>query len=249
MNFVIDIGNSFIKLSVFKENKILHLLKFEKSNTDELINKINYLKNKFPEKINSVLSSVSDINLDLEFFLTEISELYINLNDRPDIPIKNLYKTPETLGTDRIAAVVGANNIFPNRNILIFDIGTAMTIDFVNSDNIYEGGNISPGILMRFKALNTFTKKLPLIKPCKYSEILIGKSTKEAILAGVQNGIFFEINGYIDSYRRKYNNLKIIFTGGDNFFFEKKIKINTFADPNLVLKGLNRILEYNAKKN
>ena len=136
--------------------------------------------------------------------------------------------------------------MFPSTNNLIFDFGTAITIDFINANNQYLGGNISPGLNTRFKALHHYTGKLPLIEKNEHFE-MTGKTTEEAIISGVQKGIVYEIEGYIREMQSSFANLNVIFTGGDAFFFEKKVKNSIFVEPMLVFFGLNRILEYNAK--
>jgi len=140
--------------------------------------------------------------------------------------------------------VVGAHNLFPDSNILVIDAGTAITYDLLTAEGTYLGGNISPGIEMRFKALNQFTGKLPKIEKADQN-ILFGKTTEQAIRAGVQNGVVYEIEGTINSFKDFYKNLKVIITGGDAEFFEKKLKNSFFVSPNLTNLGLNRILEYN----
>jgi len=169
---------------------------------------------------------------------------FIYLNKKTKLPIINLYESPDTLGKDRLAAIIGANNIFKNQDVLVIDAGTAITFDFINKNNEYIGGNISPGLEMRYKSLNLFTSKLPLIKKDEKFN-LIGKNTKEAIISGVQNGLVFEIDSYINIFKEKFNNIKIILTGGDSFFFEHKLKNCIFAEVFLIAIGLNKILIYN----
>lgn len=155
--------------------------------------------------------------------------------------------TPETLGKDRLAAVIAASNIFPGSDLLVIDAGTAITYDFINKDREYHGGSISPGINMRFKALNTFTGRLPLIDPEPFDQ-LIGLNTHEAILSGVMNGARYEMNGIIEDYQLKFPHLKTILTGGDAIYFDKKLKSNIFVSSNLVILGLKLILKYNFEK-
>ena len=179
--------------------------------------------------------------------MSEGFDRFVELDHLTELPIENLYETPETLGKDRIAAAVGANELFPDQNLLIIDAGTAITYDLVSEKNQFIGGNISPGLEMRFKALNHFTGKLPLVN---YSDDFetVGRNTIDAIRAGVQNGILFEIAQTIDLFNRNYQNLHIIMTGGDSYFFDKKLNYSIFVNFNLTLIGLNRILEHNAKK-
>ena len=205
------------------------------------------LKNEHIQLDQAILSSVKPVDEELIRFLSQNFQLFIELDHHTPLPIENLYETPETLGKDRIAAAVGANELFPGQNILIIDAGTAITYDVVSEKNEFLGGNISPGLQMRFKALNQFTGKLPLIN---YSDEfqLIGRNTEEAIRAGVQNGILYEIERTIETFNRNYENLQIVMTGGDSIFFDKKLNYSIFVHFNLTLIGLNRILEHNAKK-
>jgi len=201
----------------------------------------------FPQLRYAILSSVRKKDPPLLEFLHGKFERFIELTSETPIPLTNLYLTPATLGYDRLASAVGANNIYPGSNVLVIDIGSAITIDFVNDNNEYTGGNISPGMEMRFKALNEYTANLPLEKPQENIETL-GTNTASAIVNGVQNGIIFELDGYINQLTEIYSNLKVIITGGDADFFVKKLKSTIFADSNLILKGLNKILEYNIEK-
>jgi len=169
---------------------------------------------------------------------------FIQLNASVPLPIKNEYESKETLGLDRIANVAGVRYFFQNKNVLVFDVGTAMTIDFITKNNEYLGGNISPGLEMRFKALHNFTHALPLLEQSESYEFF-GKNTQEAIISGVQQGIIYEIEGYIRSFHNKYSQIQNIITGGNADFFEKKLNYPIFAVKNLSLFGLNRILQYN----
>ena len=155
------------------------------------------------------------------------------------------YKTPETLGIARLAAVAGATALFPSENLLIIDAGTAITYEIITESNIYLGGNISPGMQMRFKALNQYTSRLPLCDP-QVTDNWIGKITQEAIVNGVIQGIVNEMEGYDSLMKKEFSKYKVIITGGDADFFAKKLKNPIFVNLNLVLNGLNRILEHNA---
>ncbi|MCD8193274.1 MAG: type III pantothenate kinase, partial [Tannerellaceae bacterium] len=156
------------------------------------------------------------------------------------------YQTPHTLGKDRLAAAVGANYLQPGKDLLIIDAGTAITYEVVEAAGIYTGGNISPGMTTRFRALNHFTEKLPLVAE-KEDIPPIGYNTETAIQAGVVNGIIYEMDGYINDLRVKYPGLLVFLTGGHSFYFERRLKNSIFADINLVMTGLNRILEYNVE--
>ena len=205
------------------------------------------LQEEHPQLKRVILSSVKPYSDELKQYLSENFEQFLELDHQTEIPIGNLYQTPETLGKDRIAAAVGANELFPDQNLLVIDAGTAITFDLISEKNEFIGGNISPGLEMRFKALNQFTGSLPLLSRSNdFNEI--GQNTTEAIQAGVQNGIIYEIGQTIETFNRNYQNLQIIMTGGDSIFFDKKLNYTIFVNFNLTLIGLNRILEHNAKK-
>ena len=169
---------------------------------------------------------------------------YTCLDATTKLPIKINYSTPQTLGRDRIAAAVGAQVLFPASNVLIIDIGTAITIDFLDKNGVYQGGAISPGPEMRAKALNTFTSKLPLVEVPDKSE-LAGKSTIDALQFGILNGVWFEIDGYINAYRAETQDVKILITGGAAGIV---CRADAVCEPNLVIIGMNRILEFCTKK-
>jgi type III pantothenate kinase len=162
------------------------------------------------------------------------------------LPIRSSYQTPETLGKDRLAAVVGAAFLQPDMDILVIDAGTAVTYDCIDASGVYHGGNIAPGVEMRLKALHTFTQKLPLVKVNANVDFL-GKDTQSAIQAGVLYGVVLEIDGYIERLMLKYPKLSVFLTGGSAVLFDNKLKSRIFADKNLVLTGLNRILQHNVK--
>lgn len=234
MNLILDIGNTRAKFALFEGQTLLFQ---EVGDNQEFL---SFLKGK---KIkNAVVSSVIK-NQFVELEKTLDCPI-IHISSSTPIPIENLYLTKDTLGVDRLANAVAANSIFPQRNVLVVDCGTCVKYDFVNHKNQYLGGSISPGLQMRFKALNQFTGKLPLLKPEAHPS-LIGDSTETAITSGVINGLVAEIKGVIKSYTSIYENLTVILTGGDASFFDKELKSNIFVEPTLTLIGLNEILLYN----
>lgn len=243
INLVIDIGNSRTKIALFNQ----HDLMFNVPIDHLTVNHVKMLKDEHPQLNRAILSSVKPGDEGLIRFLSEQFDLFLELDHRTELPIENLYETPETLGKDRLAAAVGANELFPDQNLLVIDAGTAITYDLVSEKNQFIGGNISPGLEMRFNALNQFTGKLPLISHSNEFQ-LIGRNTTDAIRAGVQNGLLYEVAQNIDFFNRNYRNLQIIMTGGDSNFFDKKLNYSIFVHFNLTLIGLNRILEHNAKK-
>lgn len=241
MNLTIDIGNTLIKSTVFSGGSILREDTIDK---DVIFNLEQILQN-FPDIDKIIVSSVrKDDNIIVSFLEQLNTKKFIYLDEHTPLPIKNAYESTATLGKDRIALAVGGNAMFPNENVLIIDCGTAVTFEVVNASNIYEGGNISPGVEMRLKALHHFTQGLPLVDKEGLVQV-IGKNTQDAIRNGVINGIAYEIEGYISSLQKGYPGLNVILAGGDAKLFDKKLKNTIFVVLNLIPKGLNRILEYN----
>ncbi len=241
MNIVVDIGNSFIKVAVFNKDEIIQQEQFISGQ----LNILNTIFIQFPNIKDGIISMVGSSDKRTNDLLQSKLKKIILLDESTVLPIDNLYKTKKTLGKDRLAAVVGANYLFPKNNILVIDAGTAITFDFVDSDGKYRGGSISPGLHMRYKALHEFTSNLPLLAPREYYSSP-AVTTEDSIIAGVQSGMVNEIMGIINEYQEQYPELKIVLTGGDAIFFERILKNSIFVDLNLVLKGLNRILAYNA---
>ena len=242
MNLVIDIGNSRTKFSVFDQR-----IEVYSSTGDELLPvHIIALLKKFPLIKKVIVSTVKNFPPELKSYLSENFNHFLELNEGTPLPLENKYLTKNTLGNDRLAAAVGAAYIYPNSNILVIDAGTALTYDIVTETNLYMGGNISPGIEMRYKALHQFTGRLPLVEFREFIG-LFGQSTHDAIHAGVQNGIINEVDCTINSFKEIYKNLYVIITGGNANFFDKKLKNSFFVHYNLVAIGLNRILEHNGE--
>ena len=171
----------------------------------------------------------------------------IVLDSNTPLPIINKYKTPETIGKDRLAAAVGAKSFAGDAPVLVIDAGSCITYDIVNQSNEFLGGSISPGVNMRLKSLHTFTQKLPLLEPTE-NIVLPGSDTKESIMSGVIAGIQFEMEGFINYYSIQYPDLKCVLSGGDMKYFDKKLKNGIFAIPNIVAEGLQLILHFNAKQ-
>ena len=169
----------------------------------------------------------------------------LQLTSETPVPVTNRYETPQTLGVDRLAAVVGASHLFPATDCLVIDAGTCITMDFVDRDKNYLGGSIALGLEMKFRALHTFTQRLPLLQRPPAAVPLAGRNTAGAIQSGVLNGTVAELNGLISAYRSTSPDLVVVLCGGDAAFFETNLKAPIFVVPELVLIGLNRILNYN----
>ncbi len=235
MDLVIDAGNTALKCFVFDNNNIIASERV--SYEDWFDGKHNVMKQTFDKVI---VCNVS--KYDTDKIKKNIQSGCFRIFSRAEpLPITIDYDTPNTLGLDRIAAAIGAECLFPQTNKLIFDFGTAITIDFVDERATFLGGNISLGMNARMKALHEYTGCLPLVEIPDKSE-LTGKNTVSAIQNGVVNGILFEIDEYIRLYKVKYQNVRVIFTGGDCHFFEKRVKNHIFAESNLVAIGLHSIL-------
>lgn len=240
MNLIIDIGNTQTKYALFQKGRVLQFYVSEVQD----ITLIEDWREKYHNLDAAIVSSVQGRPVDFLDKLKSKFEKLIFFDQSTPTPLNNLYESKETLGYDRLAACVGANFLYPNTNLLVIDAGTAITFDFVNSKNEYLGGTISPGLNMRFKALNSFTRKLPLLEQSD-SYALIGKNTEQAIISGVQNSLFFEVDSYIYRVREKHPNTKVFLTGGDSDFIYSKLKNKTHCDKRLLLSGLNAVLNYN----
>ncbi len=240
MNLIIDVGNTLVKLAVFDNNT----LAFKKSCVKEdFLTTLEEVSISYPKIKDVIVSSVGNFS---EGELLELKNRYkvFVLTHKDSIPFENKYASPDTLGVDRIALVSAAAVQYPNKNVLVIDAGSCITYDFINSENKYQGGAISPGIKMRYQALNTFTDKLPFLEPKTFNNF-IGDSTESSIHIGVTQGVLNEIEGFISLYKENYKELTIILTGGDVHFLLDSLKNDIFATSNFLLEGLNYILEHN----
>jgi type III pantothenate kinase len=238
MNAVVDFGNTRVKIGYFEARKFISVKRITYAERD-----IDVSDFKDIEYV--IASSVLEKKIDFETLGFSSEKIVLLTADTP-LPIGNMYESKHTLGYDRIAAAAGAFQLFPYKNTLIIDLGTAAKYDFVDASGSFQGGMIAPGRAMRFKALHTFTGKLPLIDETD-TPLLIGKTTATCLASGVLRGMYAEINGIIEEYQ-KIGEIKVIITGGDSQYFENQLKYPTFAAPNLVLEGLNSILRYNVYK-
>jgi type III pantothenate kinase len=242
MILAIDVGNTRVKAAVFEGSTTLEGFFFFKEDLSENIQ--NILK-KYKEVTHLVISSVSDI--DKKSFLAFESLVKIHFVSHNDsFPFTNTYKTPQTLGVDRMVLAAGATLQFPNQNRLVIDAGTCVTYDFIDKSNNYLGGAISLGLQLRYAALHNFTAKLPLLE-LESPEHFIGNSTSKSIHSGVVNGLIYEIEGFIEQYKVLHPNFIIILTGGDTVFLAKRLKNTIFANSNFLLESLNQIFQYKIK--
>mgnify|MGYP003450448738 FL=1 len=242
MLITIDIGNSRIKVAVFEQNTQIELFVFEPKEAQK---KIENILKKYPNASHSVISSVGKLNSSVLNYLQKNTNLQI-ISHETKFPFTNLYATPKTLGIDRMVVSAGAVLKYPNQNRLVIDAGTCITYDFIDENNNYLGGAISPGIKIRYKSLNNYTSNLPLLEK-KNIELFIGNSTENSIHSGIINGICYEIDGFISQYSLKNQDLTIILTGGDTDFLAKRLKSTIFANSNFLLESLNLLSLYTQK--
>jgi len=241
VNLIIDIGNTRAKLAAYEGKTLLQKWLWPKIEEDKLR---RLLKRKKIQQI--ALSSTRGIDEAMWKRLKKEIPVLI-LNAKTPLPITNSYKTPKTLGKDRLSAAIAANDLYPKKNCLVIDAGTCITYDLITKEGEYLGGGISPGVDMRFKAMNAFTAKLPLVKRKKEIK-LIGNTTDTALRSGGGLGVVFEVEGFIKAYRKEFSPLTVILTGGDADFFADNLKTKIFVNHNLVLLGLNKILNHNVGK-
>ena len=232
----IDIGNTRAKYAVFNNESIIEASVFNPYSND-----LKQLTEKFPEINRCIISSVGGKIKECQEQLGNIE--IITLSGETPLPFKINYNKKQ-IGSDRLVAIAAAIVEKPNQNNLVIDIGTCITYDLITSDNVYYGGPISPGINLRFRAMNDYTEKLPLCTATFKELKNICHSTEECLETGVIIGICHEIEGFIKNYSNIYKKLNVFITGGDNIFFENKLKNCIFADSNFTFKGLRYILNY-----
>lgn len=236
MELAIDSGNTYSKVGWFEGNQLV------KSLFGLTFEELSHAVKAYPVR-RIIFSSVS---FTLEEFreALQLNVPVLRLSNSTPLPIGVSYDTPETLGADRLAAAAGANSLYPGSDLVVIDAGTCITYDVIDAKGVFQGGAIAPGLRMRFRAMHEFTRRLPLIEEID-NRLLVGKSTATAMQSGVLNGMIAEIEGMVGAYRREYAGAKVVMCGGDLGFFESRLKLPIFAVPELVLIGLNRILQYN----
>lgn len=238
----IDWGNSFVKIALFDQNDKItdrYIL-----TADEVIEQLH--SEILPRRTitGAIISSVTDQHMELVHALREVTTHVIVLDGKTPLPIMNAYTSQDTLGADRIALAVGAYGTDPNKNNLVVCLGTCITYNFVGKNKTFRGGAISPGAQMRLNAMNQFTEKLPKVN-VNGELMLIGYDTETSMRSGTLNGMAAEIDGMVAAFEAQYPDFNAILTGGDAPLFAGKLKCKIFADPEILLKGLNQILKYN----
>jgi type III pantothenate kinase len=239
-DMVIDIGNTRMKVALFVRDELDGVLSFSNRSHKKVA---QLVENAHPKR--GILSNVSKLSRPLTEFFEDNANM-LKFDKTTAIPIELDYKTPESLGTDRVANAVAAHKLHPGKNVLIIDFGTCLKYDIVTAEGMFKGGAIAPGIQMRFKAMHKKTGNLPRIKSWEPNEQeWPGKDTRSCMVSGVIQGIHSEILRYIDMASERYNNLTVISTGGDYALFDKVFKNIIFANPYLTLQGLHEILRFN----
>ncbi len=224
-------------MAIFDESQMIHF----KSQKKWLVSDFKKLEKKFAT--NTCIISTVKKSLPRYYDFLNRTKKCIELTHKTKLPINNKYKTPKTLGRDRLAAAIGAYASFPTKNNAVIDIGTCVKFDFIDKNGIYYGGNIAPGVELRLKAMHHFTAALPSIRQ-KEPKNLLGLSTEEAMNNGAVLGVVFEIESFIRHLRAEKGPINVILTGGGASFFGEIVKSKIFVDSYIVLKGLNKIADY-----
>ena len=244
LNLVIDWGNSSLKTGWFDGSELVETNRY--GTPDALLADVT----KRPA-VQVMVSSTSRPGSEIRSRLIGLGSSFQVLDSQTPVPIRKAYDTPNTLGADRVAASVGAMTLFPGQACLVLDLGTCLTADLIDREAVFQGGLISPGLHMRFRAMHEQTARLPLVNLPADSgaawPALTAKNTQQAMHSGVMNGYLFELNGIIENYRRERPGVVVLVCGGDASSFESRLKPPIFVVPELVLIGLNRILRYNVE--
>ncbi|WP_026914560.1 type III pantothenate kinase [Christiangramia portivictoriae] len=240
MNLVLDAGNTSVKAAVYQNDTLQHKVVFPK---EFFFQELEKIFSDYPEITHSILSAVTKVE---GMIISELKSRTVFLQLSQDTPVsfRNEYATPHTLGLDRIALMAAAVHQFPKKNVLVIDAGTCITFDLKTDEEKYLGGAISPGLEMRFKSLHKFTANLPLIS-AKPDVDLIGNTTESSMQSGIINGLKMELKGVVETYASEFEDLTVIFTGGDSQLLSIPTKNSIFANSNFLLEGLNFILEFN----
>ncbi|MBO5659785.1 MAG: type III pantothenate kinase [Bacteroidaceae bacterium] len=242
MKLIIDIGNTVAKLVAFDGDEPIEEIR----TSNDSLSALGAFAAKYAFT-HGIVGTVKELTAEAEEQLRNLHIPILHFSHETPVPITNRYRSPKTLGADRLAAAVGARSLKPGKDLLIIDAGTCITYEVIDAKGNYWGGNIAPGMQMRLRALNEFTAKLPLVS-AEGNVPGMGYDTETAIRSGVLRGMKYEIEGYIRSMRSKYPKLLVFLTGGDKINFDATIKSIIFADKFIVPRGLNKILDYNHDK-
>lgn len=243
INLVIDVGNTRTKYAFFEGTTLIDVC----YGTDRLFEDVRKWK-EAGACIDVLLSGSGRLPEDTKLLLNECADAMIEASSLMPLPLEIRYDTPETLGFDRIAICVGAMNLFPKTPLLVIDSGTAITFDYVSAEGKFLGGNISPGLDIRFRALHQFTARLPYVQPSEnYGGV--GHTTEQAVRNGVMDGMLFEAEHYITNFLAANNRGKVVITGGNSHFWERRLNLPVVFSPNLGFIGLNGILIFFKKVN
>lgn len=242
MKLIIDIGNTVAKLVAFDGDEPIEEIR----TSNDSLSALGAFAAKYAFT-HGIVGTVKELTAEAEEQLHNLHIPILHFSHETPVPITNRYRSPKTLGADRLAAAVGARSLKPGKDLLIIDAGTCITYEVIDAKGNYWGGNIAPGMQMRLRALNEFTAKLPLVS-AEGNVPGMGYDTETAIRSGVLRGMKYEIEGYIRSMRSKYPKLLVFLTGGDKINFDATIKSIIFADKFIVPRGLNKILDYNHDK-
>jgi type III pantothenate kinase len=234
----LDFGNTRLKVAVFNDDNFVEEIILP---NDEMFTIERLIAIHRPEK--TILSSVINHNPAIETFLAGATKFH-KLSHLTKANFTTAVGKPETIGADRLALCAAAAHFYPGKNNLVIGLGTCITYNFINQYQQFIGGSISPGMEMRFKAMQVFTAKLPLVQ-AEWNFPIIGYDTKTNMQSGVIAGIAFEMDGFIDEYAQKYGNFNVVLTGGDTAYFARRLKNRIFADSNFLYKGLYALSETN----
>ena len=243
-NLIVDIGNTNIKLAIFDQHNAILFKDIVSS--EQLAPTLSFLNSKYPIARSIIANVAGTLPIELQEFTQKVP-FHMELNASTSLPIMNAFQTPETLGVDRIAAVVAANHLYPQANNLVICAGTCITYNYITKTNTFRGGAITPGIQMRLDAMHHFTSRLPSVQ-IGYVGSIMGYDTQSCMQSGAVLGAVYEIDTFINEYRAQFNDFNVLLTGGDALLLESRIKNKIFADTELVIKGLQIILNYNAPK-
>ncbi len=239
VNLCIDWGNTLVKAGLFEAGKLT--ASFSYPSHDAHIRLVDLVEEHQPAY--AIISTVSSKSSELEGMLGGKVKKLVVMNDRTPIPVMNAYSS-DTVGSDRLAMAVGAHSEYPGKNNLVVCLGTCITYNFIQSNRTFRGGAISPGLHMRLKAMHEFADKLPEVG-LDGEILLLGYDTETCMRSGAVYGIMSEVDGMVGEFKAKYPDFNAVLTGGDMAYFAGKLKCEIFADPDIILKGLNIILKHN----